>query len=305
MTDGPEKLDTLGDSPGGLPAQSWGGRLGVGWSVACALLAVGLVFRFIDLTPNVESEFFFSKEDPQYRSSAELSERFPAPPQVIIRAAGDIRSAEYGEVVLRTTNTLESLEGIQSVMSVANKNESGPLYAAILLPTTGAGATNLILELDATYELEGVLEAIEETVAIHSQGPVEFQVSGTPYAVHRIKKNLMRDLLVFSVSAIILFGLVTGLVFRAAFAVAGAITVCVGAAATTLLANKLLGGDLGLLTANITTIVFVITLSHIVFLMANWRTVMFASGVSLDPVREAIRATLTPSALCMLTTFLG
>ena len=56
--------------------------------VSACLLAVVAVFRWVDLVPRVETDFFFSPEDPQLQASEEIGRRFPSAPQIIVRAEG-------------------------------------------------------------------------------------------------------------------------------------------------------------------------------------------------------------------------
>ena len=61
------------------------------------------------------------------------------------------------------------------------------------------------------------------------------------------------------------------LVYRDPAIVVGTLTTCFLAVGTTLLLLRAFGVGIGLLTANLVTIVFVLTLSHVVFITANWR----------------------------------
>jgi predicted RND superfamily exporter protein len=73
-----------------------------------------------------------------------------------------------------------------------------------------------------------------------------------------------------------------------------------------LIITQVVGGSIGLLTANIATIVFVLTLSHIVFLTSNWRQCCDQSiGDPADAVRRAVAITAPASFWCMLTTLFG
>src|SRR6185503_12842366 len=77
----------------------------------------------------------------------------------------------------------------------------------------------------------------------------------------------------------------------------GSLTACAVAALSTLLVQQWLGGRIGLLTANLVTISFVLTQSHVVFLTNNWHEV--------GELRGALKRTLTASAWCMATAVLG
>ena len=83
----------------------------------------------------------------------------------------------------------------------------------------------------------------------------------------------------------------------------GSFATCVVSVSATLLIVQALGMGIGLLTANLVTIVFVLTLSHVVFLTANWRSAVGTDRPIL--MRDALSKTLEGSFWSMTTTFLG
>ena len=52
-----------------------------------AALSLGVVWRFGDLSPRVEGDFFFSEDDPQLQASQKINETYPSSPQIILRVA--------------------------------------------------------------------------------------------------------------------------------------------------------------------------------------------------------------------------
>ena len=74
-------------------------------------------------------------------------------------------------------------------------------------------------------------------------------MSGVPVIVEQIRRNLFRDLQVFSLASLLLFGLLAALIYRNMGIVAGALTSCVTACAATLLLTQAIGIQIGLLTA--------------------------------------------------------
>ena len=62
---------------------------------------------------------------------------------------------------------------------------------------------------------------------------------------------------------------------------------------------------IGLLTANLVTIVFVLTLSHVVFLTANWRGTDAGGESATDRLAQTLRLTWEGSLWSMVTTLLG
>ena len=71
------------------------------------------------------------------------------------------------------------------------------------------------------------------------------------------------------------------------------------------LAQQWLGGRIGLLTANIVTIAFVLTQSHVVFMSNNWRKLRASSATPEEAVRRALANTIIASVWCMFTALLG
>lgn len=286
--------------------------------VAAALVA-GVVLR-VDLAPRVEAEFFFAPDDPQLRASQVLADRYPAAEVLIVRAeAPDTEARAYVDRIAALGRALDSVPGVESVFSVASENRSSPLWSRALTP--GGRATNVVAQL-GTHDGKALTEGVEAVLDTHGAPGFELAASGVPLIVQRIREGLTRDLAVFSAVALLAFGLVTWAVYRNARVVAGTLLACVSASAATLLAAAAAGVGIGLLTANIATIVFVLTLSHTVFLAANWREAADGrapggsaagengggatpSATGRSRVLEAVARTAPPSAWCMATTLLG
>ena len=274
-------------------------------SLAAAALGLGAVGVWVDLSPRVESDFFFAEDDPQLRVSLELEQRYPGRAQVVVRAedrAGDPEA--YRERIGGLTEAFLEVEGVTGVRSLTTDDPVGsPLFSRILL-TPNEAATNLILSVDETDPslLLPRLEAVVERLRAPS---LDVVMSGVPVIVEQIRRNLFRDLVVFSAVSLLLYGLLAALIYRNVGIVAGALTTCVTACAATLLLTRVMGIEIGLLTANLITIVFVLTLSHIVFLTANWRR---AGTLALAPdqrVAWAVSLTLEASFWSMATTLMG
>ena len=294
----PVSSATTGDGDVGAPGRGLGSIL-VALAVPAALWV--LVALHVDLDPRVEADFFFSPSDPQLQESLALETRYPGGELIVVRAEGpSLTSPDYLGPLSDLEEALAGLPGVSDAYSIATENPESPLWGRVLLTADGT-ATNLILSLDSlagadfTDRLEGVLNGYQTE---------EFNLvaSGVPVIVERIRRSLRHDLRIFSLAALLLFGLVAGFVYRNVRLVGGTLTAGVTACGASLLANHAMGIRVGLLTANIVTIVFVLTLSHTVFLIANWRR---AGGEGKARIRDAIRHTWTPSIWCMTTTALG
>ena len=295
-----------------------------GWKVELAIVALALmaslaVVFLVDLSPKVETDFFFSTDDPQLEASSKIEELFPAAPQLFLRhAASDVRSPEHAEEIEQLSLALEGVPGVASVSSLTRGPASAadafesPFWSRLLVAENPEGgdedgaATYLVLQLGDTDE-DGaprppadpgeVVRAVEAAVTESaSDGAVD--LSGVPYVVELIRRYLARDLATFSLAAVGIFGLLIAILFRSARVLVGMLTACLTSCALTLGALAGLGVPIGLLTANLVTLVFVLTLSHTVFLTARWRRFGHST-------REAVRGTFGASFWCMVTTVLG
>ena len=276
-------------------------------SLAVAALGLGAVGVWVDLSPKVESDFFFSADDPQLQVANELNERYGGGGEelVVVRAedtAGDPEA--YRERIGELTEAFLEMEAVTSVFSITTDDPEGsPMFSRILL-TPDEAATNLIVSVDET-DPELLLPLLEAVVEEHQAPGLDVVMSGVPVIVEQIRRNLFQDLQVFSLASLLLFGLLAALIYRNLGIVAGAMTSCITACAATLLITQMMGIQIGLLTANLITIVFVLTLSHIVFLTANWRR---TGTLELTPDQRAAKTvslTLTASFWSMATTLLG
>lgn len=285
------------------------GRKLAPWTIlALTAAAVAFVVLYVDLTPRVEGDFFFASDDPQVRESAEIDERFPSSPQVLVSASADeLRSKESLDRLRDLTRELEAAPGVASVISAVSGPPSpadafeGPFWSRLLAPGGDASAgdsTLLIAELAPDARPEAVVPAIEEVVAAHRSPELRLELSGVPFVVEVIRRQLTRDLRVFTLAALAVFGLLVALLYRDLRLAAGILATCLASCAAALGLLRLLGIGLGVLTANLVTIVFVLTLSHLVYLTANHRRLGEDAGA-------AVRATAEASFWCMATTLLG
>jgi predicted RND superfamily exporter protein len=292
----------------------WTSRFAPWSALAVAGVAVVTVILVVDLSPEVEGDFFFSDSDPQMRASQEVASRFPSGAQLILRVAdlgGD--SDAYQARVAALTVDLLSVSGVEGGYSIATEDPGSPLFRRILL-SPDSTATNIVLQVDDTAP-EVLLPRVEEVVASHSGAELEIVVSGVPAIVELIRRSLYRDLIVFSIAAVLVFALLIGLVYRDPAIVAGTLSTCLVAVGVTLLVVEISNIGIGLLTANLVTIVFVLTLSHVVFLTGNWRRAG-ASPAGVGPeghaapgrealLRQALADTWEGSFWSMATTLLG
>ena len=270
----------------------------------------------MDLSPRVESDFFFATDDPQLRTSAQIQELFPSSPQVLITAAAApgsgaeaLLAPDYVARIRELSGRLKDVPGVESVVSLTAGPSSpraaldGPLWRELLVAPS-VPASNLVLQVDDsdTALLVSGIEAVTDELG---EPGFTLRISGVPYVVEQIRRQLGHDLRLFSVAALVLFGFAVALLFRSWRVVLGTLVSCLAACVLTLAALRLAHVAIGPLTANIATVVFVLTLSHIVFLTAAWRRAGGAPAAAGDTVSGALAETLPASFWCMLTTLLG
>ncbi len=284
--------------------RAWAARGAPGIAAALAIVGVAWVARFVDVSPRVEGDFFFAQDDPQMQASQAVASRFPSSPQVILRVedlAGD--GAAYRTRVAALTGELLDIEGIVGGYSITTDNPASPLFGRILL-TPDSSATNVILSTDDT-DPEVLVPRIEAVVARHADANLGVITSGVPVIVELIRRSLYRDLVVFSLAAVLVFGLLIGFVYRDVAIVVGMLSTTFASVSLTLILVQAIGVPIGLLTANLVTIVFVLTLSHVVFLTANWKRRAAAAPDRSEALRLGIRDTMEGSFWSMATTLLG
>ncbi|MGD0662364.1 MAG: MMPL family transporter [Syntrophorhabdales bacterium] len=131
-------------------------------------------------------------------------------------------------------------------------------------------------------------------------------MSGAPYIIELIERNLLRDLKAFSIAALCVLGLSGLAISRSVVMVLGTLIACANASALTLVLTQTFGIPIGPLTANLSTIVFVLTLTHMVFMTFNWKHIIEKRETDAEKAWwRAVRVTVLPSFWSMLTALLG
>lgn len=271
-----------------------------------------VVIRFVDLVPQVDNDFFFSSTDPQFRSEKRISDLFLRnDTQLIISAVGDLSSPVYFERIRELTELLNEVEGVTNVKSISsgprdyNDALLSPLWKRLLI-ANDRQSTNLIVLLDESQS-KTIVQRIEQIRDQVSTDDFKLRISGMPYVVELISRYLLRDLRTFSLLAFLLFGIVIFLIFRSRSIMFGTMICCLNACLWTFMVTDLMGVPIGLLTANLATIIFVLTLSHMVFLTYNWKTIRPKEREqnNTDHVTRAVELTCEASFWSMVTTVLG
>ena len=272
-------------------------------ALGAAAVGVIAVLVFVDLSPRVQGDFFFAYDDPQMQAVREVADAFPGGAQLILRVTVPSEDvAGHRKEIDELTDDLLAVDGVEGGFSITTADpENSPLFQRILR-TPDPGATNIVLQVDGT-DPELLLPRIEAVVDTHESDQLSIVISGVPAIVEMVRRSLYRDLIVFSSAAIVVFALLIGIIYREVAIVVGTIATCLVSVSATLLIVQALGMGIGLLTANLVTIVFVLTLSHVVFLTANWRAALGTDRPTL--IRGALSKTLEGSFWSMTTTLLG
>jgi len=87
-----------------------------------------------------------------------------------------------------------------------------------------------------------------------------------------LRRNIAHDFRYFTLTAVVLFGIAMWAIFHSGRLLIGMLATCSSAVLLTLLAQSFFGRKIGILTANLSTIVFVVALSHLVYMTFNWQT---------------------------------
>jgi predicted RND superfamily exporter protein len=127
--------------------------------------------------------------------------------------------------------------------------------------------------------------------------------------VEMLRRSLAHDFRYFSLTAVVLFGLTMAALFRSIRLFIGMLCACTSAVLLTLLMQSVLGHKIGILTVNLGTIVFVIALSHLVYMTFNWQTLADRAHrmgkKTPDLAAEAWGMTFPPSFWSMVCASLG
>jgi predicted RND superfamily exporter protein len=272
---------------------------------------VASVVLFVDLTPQVDQQFFFSSDDPQLQESNAIDRRFPSGSQLILSVASpNIASAAYLERLQRLTAHIAAMPSVTGVRSLTDGPEDfedavkSPFWSRLLI-ADDRRSSNIIVLTPASNP-GPLIRRIEAVIGEFDRSDFRIRMAGAPYVVELIRRSIGHDTAYFGLTAIALFGLTMWWVFRSARLAVGMLATCTSAVFMTLLVQSLAGKKVGVLTANLGIIVFVIALSHLVYLTFNWQTLARRAGQRSDALAAAARRmTFPPSFWSMVCASLG
>ena len=271
----------------------------------------------VDLKPVVGENFFFAKNDPQVRSDNEISRTFPGQMNEIdLTVSGDIASRAYADRIHALSVELGKVPGVAAVISI-NPGPQGhgpkdikdalksPLWRTVLI-----GKHHRSTDVVAAVKDDIGGKTIDDVQALKKKFDrpgFDVAISGLPYVTEMISRTMARDLRTFSLAAVGVFGVVLFVIFRSPWILLGAFVACANSAAATLIINQSIHIPIGPVTASLSTMVFVMTLSPMVFLTYNWIRIreqkqLVGRGAAWAAVKETVAPSFW-SAVCMLLGF--
>src|SRR5215217_4877804 len=223
------------------------------WAALAFCAALGLaLFFFVDLTPQVEADFFFSKHDPQAQKSASIEKEFGAAPQIFIAVrARELVSRQYLLGLRELTNDLQEVKGVADARSITHgpkepkesaKLSAEELFAEVrqspfwsrLLLAPDRSASFVVLRLSGK-NYQATVSGIDRVLARHAKAGFELGASGVPYVAEHIRRQLTSDLKTFSVAAFVAFAVLIGILFRSFAILLGTMVAALSAAFATFL----------------------------------------------------------------------
>src|SRR6266436_2283379 len=260
-----------------------------------------LVAVFVDLKPVVEENFFFSTSDPGFGQSKKIEQRFPSQPEVILAVSSrDISSPRYLGRIQKLTQQLNAIDEVSAVKSLAEGPKSfqdalaSPFWSRLLI-AEDRKSSNVLVFLE-NKDPEKPIKRIERIMHELDESDFRIHIAGPPYVVEMIRRSLAHDFWYFSLTAIILFGLTMAVMFRSGRVFLGMLATCTSAVLLTLLLQAMFGKKIGILTVNLGTIVFVVALSHLVYMTFNWQTLADRMGKKSPDLATAARGMTFPAS---------
>src|SRR6184192_3248287 len=273
-----------------------------------------LVATFVDLKPVVDENFFFLTNDPGIIQTKKIERRFPSQPEVILAVSSrDISSQRYLGRIQKLTQRVHTIGGVNAVKSLAEGPKSfddalkSPFWSRLLI-AHDRKSSNVIIFIEGKQTEKPILR-LEQIVHELDARDFRIHIAGPPYVVEMLRRSLAHDFRYFSLTAVVLFGLTMAAMFRSGRVFLGMLATCTSAVLLTLLLQSMFGKKIGILTVNLGTIVFVVALSHLVYMTFNWQTLADRGHrlgkESPNLAGDAWRMTLPPSFWSMICASLG
>src|SRR2546429_2282520 len=290
-------------------------RPGAHWEMLAVTAALFvLVMVFVDLKPVVEENFFFATSDPGFGQSKKIEQRFPSQPQLVVAvSSSDISSPRYLGRIQKLTQEIEGIGGVTAVKSLTAGPKNfqdalaSPFWSRLLIAKDRKSSNVIVFTQGG--DTGQLVRGIERIAHEMDEKDFRIHIAGTPYVVEILQRSITHDFRYFSLTAIILFGLTMAAMFRSGRVFLGMLATCTSAVLLTLLLQQMFGRKIGILTVNLGTIVFVVALSHLVYMTFNLQTLADRmhrlEKKSPDLAADALRMTFPPSFWSMVCASLG
>ncbi|MBI4522348.1 MAG: MMPL family transporter [Deltaproteobacteria bacterium] len=270
---------------------------------------IGLTFLTVPLTPRVDENFFFADDDPQLAQDRKIAKIFPKQEQIIINVRGQIRSRAYLSRIERLTDRLSKIPEVITAKSLTHGPKdfddalTSEFWGRVLIPEDRK-SSNIFILLGANSGKQAIPK-IEAAVQASESADFQPVIAGVPYMIELIQRRLLYDIKVFSLCAVGIFGLIILAIFRSIWIVVGCLAASAAATSLTLLGGHAIGLEIGILTANLVALVFVLTIPHTIYFTYNWKRHAVDSSTGQSSVKNAFWDTLPGSFWSMGTTLLG
>jgi predicted RND superfamily exporter protein len=153
---------------------------------------------------------------------------------------------------------------------------ASPFWSRLLI-AKNRKASNVIVFI-GSKDTEKPILRLEQIMHELDRKDFRIHLAGAPYVVEMIRRSLAHDFWYFSLTAFVLFGLTMAAMFRSIRVFLGMLATCTSAVLLTLLLQSFLGKKIGILTVNLGAIVFIVALSHLVYMTFNWQTLAMRIG---------------------------
>src|SRR4051812_47087518 len=281
------------------------------WMFLVTVVLFGLVATMVDLKPQVDENFFFSTSDPSIGQSKKIDQKFPSKSELILTVSTkEIGSPQYLARIQKLTQKVKAIDDVSSVKSVTDGPKSlqdalaSPFWSRLVI-ASNRKATNVLVFVESS-DSEKIIKKLEGIIHEMDESNFRIHLAGPAYVVEMIRRSLAHDFWYFSLTAVVLFGITMALMFRSIRIFLGMLATCISAVLLTLLIQSLLGKKIGVLTVNLGTIVFVVALSHLVYMTFNWQTLARRLGKeSANLAAAALRMTFPASFWSMVCASLG
>lgn len=264
-----------------------------------------LFYKHVDLEPQIPKNFFFSEDNEFFKDNIRLNKEYPMNENqlfVIVSSKNklDKLSEEYINQIDYLTEEISKIKGIERTVSITKGPSSpedgisNPMWKRIIV-SDDKKSSFVLSDVDEKHR-EFVVREVKNIIKNKKYKNV--RLAGVPYFNEKVKENIQDDMKKFSITVIIIASIMLLIFFRSFVVLFLSLIICLTSSALTLVGLSFYGKSVGLLTANLLIISYVLALSHVIFLTYNIVN-------KDDKVKDVVKETFKSSFWCMVTTLLG